>query len=335
MKTAFFEIDESWQEDFFRGEFTGDLFSFFSEPLREQSVPANADFEAISVFVGSKIDAAVLEHLPHLKFIATRSAGFDHIDITECKKRGIAVAYVPGYGDHTVAEFTFGLILSLSRKIYAGIDRVKELGDFSFEGLRGFDLFGKKLGVVGTGRIGKEVIKIAKGFGMEVVANDLFKNNEAAATLGFAYVNFDELLASADIVTFHCPLTPETRHLLNRENILRLKPGACVVNTSRGGVIETSALILGFEKGILGGVALDVLEAESEMKNEKRVLFEDGSDAENTKKILENHLLMKMPNVLMTPHMAFNSREALEEIFRITVASLRGFAEGKSVNLVP
>ena len=330
MQIAFFEI-EDWEEEIIKKRL-GEVY-LSRETLNEDNLPQENSFEIVSVFGSSRVTEKVLAHFPNLKFLTTRSTGFDHIDLEACKKRNIPVAYVPGYGDNTVAEFAFGLILNLTRKIYAAIDRIKETGSFRFEGLRGVDLKGKTLGVVGTGRIGKETIKIGKGFGMNVIATDIFEDKQAAAELGFRYASLEELLKSSDIITIHCPYTKETHHLINKGNVLSIKRGAYLVNTARGGIVETEALVLGLQEGVLAGVGLDVLEEEVEIK-EEIVSAREKRDPEEMKVMLQDHVLMRMPNVLITPHTAFNSREAVERILAKTLENIEGFLAGKPVNLV-
>lgn len=332
MKIAFFEI-EGWEEPLIKAAFPGEEVFVSKNKVTQLCLPETNSFDAVSVFVDSRIDAAVLECFPNVKFIATRSTGYDHIDLAECKKRGVAVAFVPGYGDNTVAEFAFGLILNLSRKIYQGIDQIKETGSFSLIGLRGRDLKGKTLGIIGTGRIGKEVIKIAKGFDMNIAAYDPFPDADYAARMGYAYWQLDEVLAGSDIVTIHCPMSAQTRHLLNKNNIGKIKRGAYLVNTARGPIVETEALIQALQDGTLAGAALDVLEEEGETKDELTTLALGHPKEEELKMMLENHILMKMPNVLVTPHNAFNSQEALERILATTLENLKGFLAGSPVNI--
>lgn len=333
MKIGFFEI-EGWEEAALKAAFPNDELTLMKERLVEDSMPAQKDFEAISIFVGSQVTEKMLAQFPSLKFVTTRSVGFDHIDVAACKARGITVAYVPGYGDNTVAEYAFGLLLALTRNLYSAIDRIKETETFSFDGLRGVDLKGKTMGIIGTGRIGKEAIKIAKGFGMDVIAYDPFLDTAAAQSLGFAYVSLDELLARADAVSVHAPLTDQTRHLLNGTNMMKMKRGAFLVNTARGGIVETDGLVAALKAGVLRGAALDVLEEEGEVKDELHFLAREESVA-NLKTALENHVLMKMPNVLVTPHNAFNSQEALQRILKTTIENIQGFAAGAPKNLVP
>ena len=303
--------------------------------LDENNIPEENDFEIISVFINSRITEKVLSHFPNLKFITTRSTGFDHIDLEACKKHNITVSYVPGYGDNTVAEFTFGLLLNLTRKIYQALDQIKESESFALSGLRGVDIKGKTIGVVGTGRIGREVIKIAKGFSMNVIAYDPYPNEAFQKEIGFEYVSFEDLLKNSNIVTLHCPYTPQTHHLINKGNIGMMKQGAYIINTARGGLIETEALIEVLNNGTISGAGIDAIEEEGAIKKELHFLEEPHEDKEKLKTILYDHMLMRMPNVLMTPHNAFNSQEALERILNTTLENIKAFKEGTPANLVP
>lgn len=325
---AFFEL-EGWEEKIIRGAFPEYDVFLSLEKLHEYAGDRN-DFEIISVFVNSEVKSEVIKKFPDLKLITTRSTGFDHIDLAFCKEQNITVAYVPGYGDNTVAEFAFALILNLTRKAYAAIDQVKETASFSFKGLRGMDLKGKTMGIIGTGRIGKESIRIAQGFGMRVIAFDAFPNEAYARENNFSYVELEELLKSSDVISIHAPLNETTYHLLNKGNISLIKHGAYLVNTARGGIVETDALVYALEKGILAGVGLDVLEEEGEIKDEMKFLKES-PPSESIKTALENHILMRMPNVLITPHNAFNTQEALERILQTTFENIGGFISGTLV----
>ncbi|OGZ53448.1 MAG: hypothetical protein A3B25_02980 [Candidatus Ryanbacteria bacterium RIFCSPLOWO2_01_FULL_48_26] len=333
MRTAFFEI-EDWEEKIIRDQLPNENVFLSSDKVTSLRLPDTRDFEILSVFVDSRIDKTVLEYFPNLKLVTTRSTGYDHIDIAECKKRGIAVAYVPGYGDNTVAEFAFGLILNLTRKIYQGIDQIKKTGSFAIAGLRGVDLQGKTIGIVGTGKIGREMIKIANGFSMKIIAFDPYPDENFAKEQGIRYVGLEELLSNANIISLHCPYNEKTRHLINQGNVGLIKKGAYLVNTARGGIVETQALIDGLEGGILAGVGIDVIEEEGETKDELHLLRLGHPKEEELKVILQNHILMHMPNVLITPHNAFNSQEALERILKTTLDNIRGFLDGKPVNLV-
>ncbi|MGC8775909.1 MAG: NAD(P)-dependent oxidoreductase [Minisyncoccia bacterium] len=333
MKIGFFEL-ENWEEKIISENLTGHEIYFSNEKIEEELLPEKNDFDIISIFVNSRINSTVLNHFPNLKCIATRSTGYDHIDIEECKKRGITVLFVPGYGDNTVAEFAFGLILNLTRKIYQAIDQIKEAESFDLNGLRGIDLKGKTIGIIGTGRIGREAIKIARGFDMQVLAYDPYPNQDFANQLNYKYVSLEELLANSDIISIHCPYLPSTHHLINKENILKIKPGAYLINTARGAIVETEALVLALNQGILAGAGLDVLEEEGETKDELFTLAKKRPNEEELKTMLENHILMKMPNVLITPHNAFNSQEALERILKTTLENILSFISGQPKNQV-
>jgi D-lactate dehydrogenase len=333
MKIAFFEV-EGWEERMVRDRFPHDSLVFSKEKLDEFHAPKRSDADIISVFTDSRVTERVLTEFHSLKFVTTRSTGYDHIDVGACRKRGIGVAYVPGYGDNTVAEFAFGLILNLTRKIYAAVDQMKETGSFSIDGLRGIDLKGKVLGVVGTGRIGKEAVKIGTGFGMKVVAYDAKPDAAFAAATGCTYLTLEELLACADVVTIHCPLCPTTRHLLNADNMQRMKRGAYLVNTARGPIVETNALVAALRSGTLAGAAIDVIEEEGETKDEM-LFLSAARKPEELMVLIRNHELMRMPNVLMTPHIAFNSQEALQRILATTLDNIASFADGKPKNLIP
>lgn len=325
-KIAFFEI-EDWEISYLEKRLSGVNLEFYKEKLNKDALPQNKDAEIISVFVGSKIDFGVISAFLNLKLITTRSTGFDHIDLAAAKAKNIKVGYVPGYGDNTVAEFAFGLILTLSRKIYKAYDRIRETSSFSLDGLRGFDLKGKTIGIVGTGRIGCEMIKIANGFGMNVLAYDAFPKEELCAQLGFKYVSFDELLAQSDIVSLHVPYAKETHHLINSQNIGKLKKSALLINTSRGPVVETEALVKALNEGILGGAGLDVLEEEGVIQDERQLVLYGHPEEHNLKTVLANHVLIDMPNVVITPHNAFNTKEALQRILDTDIENIKEFLE--------
>ncbi len=252
MKIAFFEL-EGWENKVLQDNFSNDELFLSKEKLEPLNIPLQKDFEIICVFVNSILNKEVLGQFPNLKFINTRSTGFDHIDIAYCKEKGIKVAYVPTYGMNTVAEYAFGLILNLTRKIYQSIDQIKENGSFSLEGLRGVDIKGRTLGVIGTGRIGKESIKIAKGFGMNVIAFDVYPDVKAAAEMGFQYVSLEDLLKNSDVITIHAVYNAGSHHLINENNFQLIKKGAYLVNTAPGGLVLKKGLVVCFKKGNFGG----------------------------------------------------------------------------------
>lgn len=335
MKIGFFEI-EGWEKEIVaKANFVqGNEIIFKDSGITDISIPAESDCDIIIVFVNSRINKAVLDNFPNLKLICTRSTGYDHIDLNECKNRGIKVAYVPGYGDNTVAEFAFGLILNLTRKIYQAIDQIKETESFSLRDLRGIDLKGKNLGVIGTGRIGKEVIKIANGFSMNVLAFDPFPDNNFAEKYQMRYATLEDLLKESDVITLHCPYNQSTHHLINQQNILLIKRGSYLVNTARGAIVETKAIIKAINDGVLAGYATDVLEEEAEVRGELDYLTREFLEGEKLKTVLYDHILMKMPNALITPHNAFNTIEALERILNTTIENIEGFLTNKPINLV-
>ncbi|HNZ55336.1 MAG TPA: hydroxyacid dehydrogenase [Candidatus Paceibacterota bacterium] len=333
-KVIFFEL-EDWQKDYLKKNYpTPEDLVLIDGPLLADRLPAEKETEIISVFVDSRLDEKVLSHFPNLKLIATRSTGFDHIDLDLCRQKGIQVANVPSYGEETVAEFTFALMLTLSRKVCESYDQVRVTGSFGLNGLRGFDLNGKTLGVIGTGRIGRNVIEIAKGFNMNIIAYDKFPDEEYAKKMGYRYLPFVEVLTQADIVTLHIPYTTENHHLLNTETIAQMKKGAYLINTARGSLVETDALFKALKNGHLAGAALDVLEEEGIVKDEMNFLSNNWEGPYDLKTVLQNHMLVDMPNVIVTPHNAFNTWEALKRILNTTIKNMTEFGEGRPVNIV-
>lgn len=308
---------------------------FSSEKLTLENVKKFKDYEVISTFIGSQLSAETLRQLENLKFITTRSTGFDHIDLDYCKEKEILVSNVPAYGSHTVAEYTFALLLCLIRKVYNSYQRIRESGSFSLEGLRGEELFGKTIGIIGTGRIGIEVIKIAKGFSMNVIAYDKYPKEELAQELDFKYVSFEELLSQSDIITLHVPYNKETHHLLNKDNLLKTKKGVYIINTARGGIIETQALYQALKKDQIAGAALDVLEEEGNLKEEQRMLLEEENiPPEKLRTLLANHIFIDLGNVIISSHNAFNTKEALENIVITTMENIQSYLNKKPINLL-
>ncbi|OGY62116.1 MAG: hypothetical protein A3G58_01145 [Candidatus Colwellbacteria bacterium RIFCSPLOWO2_12_FULL_46_17] len=334
MKIGFFGVSE-YEESVINKRLPNHEIVLDAQQIDEDSLPGRNDFDILSVFVNSKIGEKEIAHFPNLKFINTGSTGYDHIDADAVKRAGILASYVPGYGENTVAEFTFGLILNLARKIYPAIDRIKETGSFSLEGLRGFELKGKTIGIVGTGRIGRQVGEIASGFEMKIIAADPYPNKEFEKKLQAEYLPLEELLGRADIITLHCPYNKDTHHLINAKNIKNIKRGAFLVNTARGGVVETEALVKALKDGTIGGAGLDVLEEEGDIKDELNFLASPHPYEKELKNVLYDHVLMQMPNVLVTPHNAFNTDEALLEILATTLANIEAFINGKPINLIP
>lgn len=300
---------------------------YFEAKLSEQTASLAGGCDAVCVFVNDQVNAATVDRLADhgVKVIALRCAGFNNVDLSATRRRGLTVVRVPAYSPHAVAEHTVGLILTLNRNIHRAYNRVRE-HNFGLSGLLGFDLFGKTVGVIGTGKIGVEVIKILRGFGCEVLAFDIAENEEAKRA-GARYVSFDELLSRSRIITLHCPLTPQTVRLIDAAAIAKMRPGVMIVNTSRGAVIETKAVIDALKTGHVGSLALDVYEEEEDF-------FEDVSN-----RVLQDDQLARLltfPNVLVTGHQAFLTQEALQNIAETTLSNLDTIESGKPCpNLVP
>jgi D-lactate dehydrogenase len=322
MKIGFLELHD-WEQKYLRARV---------DPAHEFVATLAHDVEIVSPFIYSKLTADVLAQMPKLKLVTTRSTGFDHIDVAECSRRGVTVCNVPSYGENTVAEHTFALILALSRKVHEAFVRVRQ-GNFSLDGLRGFDLKDKTIGVIGAGHIGLHVIRIARGFGMRVLAFDVKRDNFLAEVLGFEYAELDELLGRSDIISLHAPYNKHTHHLIHPGNITKIKQGAVLINTSRGGLVDTDALLKALDEGILAGAGLDVLEGE-ETVLEESALLGDKTNPELLRRAIQNHLILKKPNVVFTPHNAFNSQEALERILDTTAGNIAAFAAGAPKNVV-
>ncbi len=329
MRIVFFELQD-WEEGTLKESFPDAVFT--TEKLTIENADNFKDADAISTFIYSDLTKEVIDKLPNLKFIATRSTGYDHIDINQTKSKNIIVSNVPEYGTRTVAEHTFALILTLTRKIYQSINQAKHF-DFDHKNIRGIDLYNKTLGIIGLGKIGREVLQIAKGFGMNVLVYTKHQDEELANRLGFKYeINLDDLLRASDIITLHLPYSKETHHLINKNNISYLKKGTYLVNTARGALIETQALVAALEEGRLAGVGLDVLEDEEELSEEVDVLTSTFSQKADLKTLILDHVLISHPKVVITPHNAFNSQEALKRITATTIKNIKSFLNNNPTN---
>lgn len=324
MNTVAFYDSKSYDREFIsRQPPVLDLEIRFHEfRLTQTTASTTEGARAVCVFVNDRLDAACLQSLYQggVRLVALRCAGFNNVDLPAAEALGMAVTRVPAYSPYAVAEHAAALLLSLIRNIPRAHNRVRE-HNFSLGGLVGFDLHGKTLGLVGTGKIGRIAAGIFRGFGMEVLAYDPFPAPDWAAAAGVTYTDMETLLERSDVVSLHLPLTAESLFLLNAAAFARMKPGAVLVNTSRGRLVDTAALIGSLKSGRLGGVALDVYE------EEEGLFFEDHSG-----EILQDEELARLltfPNVLVTSHQAFLTREALAEIARVTLENLRRFAEGR------
>lgn len=303
------------------------------EPLNAQSAAAYADADVISSFVNSKLDAGVLARFDRLRLIATRSTGYDHIDLDYCAARGITVSNVPDYGDSTVAEHVFALLLAVARNLFDSVQRTRR-GEFSQSGLRGFELRDKILGVIGTGRIGRRVIEIAQGFGMRTLAFDVRPDDAAAVRLGFRYGSLDEVLAAADIVSVHVPANPTTKHLLSDREFALLRPDAVLINTARGNILDVPALVRALADGKLKAAGLDVLPEEPLIREEAQIFRAPSTDGYDLRALVANHVLLRFPNVIVTPHNAYNTDAAVRRIVETTLENIEAFARGEPRNVV-
>jgi D-lactate dehydrogenase len=333
MKIAVFEVTE-WEHEACLRLQPAHTVECRRDALTAASSASHADAEIISTFIRSDLSEPVLRRFKHLRLIATRSTGVDHIDLDYCRRAGVTVCNVPDYGDHTVAEHAFALLLALSRRIVQASDRTRR-GDFSQDGLRGFDLAGKTLGVIGAGRIGRRVARIAKGFEMEVVAFDLRPDASSAAALGYRYATLEEVLRLADVVSLHVPGAPETRHLIGEAELAQMKPGAVLINTARGAVVEVEALYRALASGRLAGAGLDVVAEEGALLEEAEIFrTEMAVPVERLRALLADHALLKLPNVIITPHIAYDTAEAVSRIVETTLGNIEAFVAGAPRNRV-
>ncbi|MEQ9550850.1 MAG: 2-hydroxyacid dehydrogenase [Coleofasciculus sp. G3-WIS-01] len=322
MKVAVFNT-KSYDRNFLEtanANYNHDLV-FFEPRLTQETTALAAGFPAVCVFINDQLDKITLRLIAEqgTKLIATRSAGFNHIDLNAAADLGITVVRVPAYSPYAVAEHTVGLILTLNRKIHRAYNRVRE-GNFSLDGFIGFDLHGRTVGIVGTGKIGFLVAKILQGFGCQLLTYDLYTNPDCEA-LGVKYVDLPELFATSDIISLHCPLTPQTHHLINAQSLTQMKPGVMLINTSRGALIDTRAVIDALKSRKIGYLGLDVYEQESNL------FFEDLST-----EVIEDDVfqrLLTFPNVLITGHQAFFTEDALQNIAQTTLSNITDIESGR------
>jgi D-lactate dehydrogenase len=332
-KIAIFDA-EKLEEDFFRQGLPNDELFFTPDPL-DSTHEYNGDFfnsEVVCVFTYSKVNKEAIDRFPNLKLITTRSTGFDHIDLEYASSKGIVVSNVPTYGMHSVAEHTFALILALSQKIIPSVEKTRQ-GDFSLDGLRGFELYGKTLGIVGTGHIGGVVAQIGVGMGMKVIAFNRHEDEELKK-IGVEFKDLDSVLGESDIVTLHLPYNEQTHHTINTENISKFKKGALLINNARGGLVETQAILDGLNQGILSGAGLDVLEEEAAIREESELLSSKLMETMDLKTALLDHVLLDRRDVVVTPHNAFNSNEAVAQILETALKNIQSYLGGNPENKV-
>lgn len=327
MRVLLFSSQHYDQESFTQAAASSGLeLHFQSARLTRDTAPLAQGFEVVCAFINDDLGAEVLQRLANggTRLIALRSAGYNHVDLAGAAHLGLTVVRVPAYSPHAVAEHAVALILALNRRLHRAYNRTRE-GDFTLHGLTGFDLHGKTVGVVGTGQIGAAFARIMAGFGCQLLAYDPYPNPELLA-LGARYLELPELLGQARIISLHCPLTEHTRHLINAQSLARLQPGAMLINTGRGALVDTPALIDALKSGQLGYLGLDVYEEEAQL------FFEDRSDLPLQDDVLAR--LLTFPNVIVTAHQAFLTHEALQAIAATTLDNIARWAAGDAQNTV-
>ena len=337
IKTVFFDIKEVEQDFLEENKPDGCEFIYTKNSLTDRhlkDLEPIREAEIISVFTNSRISAEVLENFPDLKLITTRSTGYNHIALDYCREKGITVSNVPAYGEATVAEYAFALLLNVIRKVNIAYEDLKK-GEINLEKYRGNDLNGKIIGIIGTGAIGCYVAKIAYGFGMKILSYDPFPKADLREKLGAKYVELDELYRNSDIISLNAPSRKENYHMVNEEAFSKMKDGVIIINTARGEIMDTNALYKALISGKVAGAGLDVLECEEIISNEKLFLSKiDCVHKECLEKTLINHKLLDMPNVIVTPHVAFDTEEAVHRILQTTVENIKGYIAGEFPNRV-
>jgi D-lactate dehydrogenase len=322
MKVAVFST-KSYDRRFLEAANHGHELVFFEPKLDQSTAPLAAGFPAVCVFVNDDLNADTLKILAAqgTRLVALRSTGFNNVDLSVAAELGMTIVRVTVYSPYSVAEHTVGLMLALNRKLHRAYNRVRE-GNFSLEGLLGFDLRGRTVGIIGTGKIGQILAQIMHGFGCQLLGYDKYPNPRFAELGAARYAELTELYEYSDIISLHCPLTPETYHLINADAIAQMKPGAILINTSRGGLIDTEAVIDGLKSGQIGALGLDVYEQEADL------FFEDLSNIIIQDDVFQR--LLTFPNVIVTGHQAFFTEDALTDIANTTIANIDDFAQGRS-----
>lgn len=326
MVISFFDITGE-ERECFTAVTSGHTCSYYNEPLTIRNVESIRDTEILYIRSFSLVSADILSFLPKLRFIATRSTGFDNVDIEYCKRHNVIVSNVPSYATNAVAEHTFGLLLSLAHNISSCVE-ISHSGHYII-GSQGFDIFGKTMGIVGLGNIGLRVADIAKSFGMRILVCTKHPKLKRHKIKGVRFVSFQTLLKESDVVTFHVPLAKDTHHMLNMDNISLLKKGSILLNTSRGEVVEIKAIHWALQNGVLFGAGIDVLEDEQGLK-----VYENSKNTVRSESVAFGHKLMRNKRVLVTPHNAYNTKEALDTILRISAENISAFLKGKPINRV-
>jgi len=329
---SMYDISEEEKKDFKELEKIGKV-TYHEDPISQDNI--DKDAEVISMFVSSTVTAEIIKELPKLKLIACRSTGFNNVDLDAVKKRKISVANVPTYGEHTVAEFTMSLMLAMTRKLLITASQYSH-HDTSHEKLHGSDLHGKTLGVIGAGKIGRNVIKAAKAFGLKVIVFDPFITPEMEEEIDVTALELNELLKTSDIITLHTPLTKDNYHLIDSKKLDLMKDGVYIVNTARGELLDTEALVMAIKSGKVAGAALDVLEDEKliDIDEEELLLKKKNTTKETLEHVLANTILMHMPEVILTGHNAYNTSEAIQRINLTSVDNIQKYLTKIPQNIV-
>ncbi len=329
---SMYDISAEEKKDFKELEKIGKV-TYHEDPISIDNI--DKDAEIISMFVSSTVTAELIKELPKLKLIACRSTGFNNVDLDAVKNRKISVANVPTYGEHTVAEFTMSLMLAMTRKLLIAASQYSR-HDTSHEKLHGTDLHGKTLGVIGAGKIGRNVIKAAKAFGLKVIVYDPFITPEMEEEIDVTALELNELLKTADIITLHTPLTKDNYHLINSKKLDLMKDGVYIVNTARGELLDTEALVMAIKSGKVAGAALDVLEDEKliDIDEEELLLKKKNTTKETLERILADTILMHMPEVILTGHNAYNTSEAIQRINLTSVDNIQKYLTKIPQNIV-
>ncbi len=319
-KIAFFST-QTYDRRFFEDSADKHQFEFFETRLKKNTVKLANGFDGVCVFVNDRVNREVLKALSEMgvKLVALRCAGFNNVDLKAAEEFGVRIMRVPAYSPEAVAEHAIALIMTMARKTHKAYNRVRE-GNFSLERLTGFNIHGRTIGVVGTGKIGQAFIRIARGFGARVIAYDKYPSKEMEK-LGVEYLDFDDVLSNSDILSLHCPLTPDTEHIINKKSLKKMRKGAMLVNTSRGKLVDTAAVIESLKDDHLGSLAIDVYEEEDKLffRDLSELIIRDDQIAR----------LMLFPNVLVTAHQGFFTHESLQEITRTTIRNVDDFENGR------
>lgn len=337
IKVAFFDLKEIDQKFLEKNKPENCEFIYIKDSFHtkiEHYMEEIKDIEILSIFTSSTVSGKLLKKLNQLKLITTRSTGYNNVDIIYCNEKNIPVVNVPKYGDCTVAEYTFALLLNVIRKVNTAYEELKK-GSINLENYIGLDLFDKTIGLIGTGAIGCYVAKIAHGFGMKILTYDPFPNKDLEEKLGVKYVKLNEIYNKSDIISLHAPSRKENFHMINEESFSQMKDGVIIINTARGEIMDTNALYKALVSGKVAGAGLDVLECEDIISNQELFLSRiDCVKKDCLEKTLLNHKMLNMPNVIITPHIAFDTVEAINRILETTINNINAYITGNIINKV-